>query len=114
MSRKTNIIKSVQPQSNDKADDVDLDVGIRNRDHKKDKHNKNDNDCDNGDDYSINADVVVVMIRVIMFTMPVLKWKSRPQEERVLFTIAVMAGLMQAIIMVKMIEMIRVHALWGW
>ena len=66
MSKKTNIIiKSVQPQSNDKADDVDLDVGIRNRDHKKDKHNKNDNDCDNGDNY-INADVVVVMIRVIM------------------------------------------------
>ena len=34
-------------------------------------------------------------------TMPVLKWKSRPQEERVLFTIAVIAGLI--IIMIFMI-----------
>ena len=56
--------------------------------------------------------MIMIMIRVIMFTMPVLKWKSRPQEERVLFTIAVMAGLMQAItIMMKMIEMMRVHVL---
>ena len=55
--------------------------------------------------------MIMKMIKVIMFTMPVLKWKSRPQEERVLFTIAVMAGLMQAIIMVKMIEMMRVHVL---
>ena len=62
----------------------------------------------------IRVIMIMKMIKVIMFTMPVLKWKSRPQEERVLFTIAVMAGLMEAIIMVKMIEMIRVHALWGW
>ena len=55
--------------------------------------------------------MIMKMIKVIMFTMPVLKWKSRPQEERVLFTIAVMAGLMQAIIMVKMIEIMRVHVL---
>ena len=55
--------------------------------------------------------MLVIMIRVIKFTMPVLKWKSRPQEERVLFTIAVMAGLMEAIIMVKMIEKMRVHVL---
>ena len=58
----------------------------------------------------IRVIMIMKMIKVIMFTMPVLKWKSRPQEERVLFTIAVMAGLMQAItIMMKMIEMMRVH-----